>query len=77
MPDGRSQGKRIKKDQSGVRETRQEIAEEIRSSGTKPRLGQPNRDRARGDWDRTGSHTDEGASRSPLNEEEEPFDERE
>ncbi len=75
MPEPRNQDKRIKKDQTGPREVRQEVEEEIRSSGTKPRIGQPNRDRARGDWDRTGVHQDEGASRSPANDGDE-FDER-
>ena len=54
----------LKKDQTSVRETRDEISEEINSSGTKPRQEHPNRDRARGDWDRTGDHHDEGTSRA-------------
>jgi hypothetical protein len=66
----------IKKDQAGPRETRQEVLEEIRSSNAPPLVRQPNRDRARGDRDRTGDHQDVGASRSPLNEDEEKFDER-
>jgi len=68
--------KRIKKDQAGPREVRQEVLEEIRSSDAPPVIRQPNRDRARGDWDRTGDHQDIGASRSPLNEDDEKFDER-
>ena len=54
----------LKKDQKGVRETRDEISQEINPSGTKPRQGHPNRDRARGDWDRSGEHHDEGTSRA-------------
>ena len=54
----------MRKDQHGVREVRQEIGEEIRSGATKPRQEHPNRDRTRGDWDRTGNHHDEGMSRS-------------
>ena len=67
--------KSIKKDQSGTREIRRDVEQEIRSGATKPRIHQPNRDRARGDWDRTGDHHDEDTSRAPA-EEDEPFDER-
>jgi hypothetical protein len=52
----RNPEKLLKKDQSGVRETREEIAEEIGSSDVQPTLKNPNRDRARGDWDRSGDH---------------------
>jgi hypothetical protein len=48
----------LKRDASSTREAREELQEEIRSSGTKPRQENPNRDRARGDWDRTGDHHD-------------------
>jgi hypothetical protein len=60
--------KALKKDQSGPREVRREIGEEIRSSGTKPRHEHANRDRARGDWDRTRYHQDEGMSRADEGE---------
>ena len=63
MADGRADDKPMKKDQSGAREIRRDVEEEIRSGATKPRIGQPNRDRARGDWDRTGDHHDEDAER--------------
>ena len=56
--------KALRKDQNGARDVRREIGEEIRSSATKPRQEHPNRDRARGDWDRTGYHHDEGMSRA-------------
>jgi hypothetical protein len=74
--DARGTEKGIRKDQAGPRETRDEVLEEIRSSDSQPIIRQPNRDRARGDWDRTGDHTDVGASRSPRNDDEEAFDER-
>ena len=54
--------KPMKKDQKGPREVIDETNEQIRSSGTKPRIENPNRDRARGDWDRTGDHHDEDVS---------------
>jgi hypothetical protein len=76
MANQRGGEKRIKKDQAGPREAREELLEEIRSSDAQPVIRQPNRDRARGDWDRTGDHQDIGASRSPRNEDEEKFDER-
>jgi len=60
----RREDKQLKKDQTGSREAREEMNEEIRSSGTKPKIEHPNRDRARGDWDRTQQHQDEGSSRS-------------
>jgi len=65
MADERKQEKQIKKDQLGPREVIDEANEEIRDNSTiKPLVRQPNRDRARGDWDRTGDHHDEGTSRS-------------
>jgi hypothetical protein len=45
--------KPIKKDPAQVRETLEEVIEEAGSSTTEPRVKQPNRDRARGDWDRS------------------------
>jgi hypothetical protein len=65
MADVRREEKQIKKDQLGPREVIDEANEEIRDgSTTKPQVPQPNRDRARGDWDRTGDHQDEGTSRA-------------
>ena len=67
MPDRRRMtAKNLRKDQLSTRETRAELSEEIRSSATQPRTRQPNRDRARGDWDRTGLHQDHGKSRADL-----------
>lgn len=58
-----------KRDQHTAREVREEVREEIRSSGSTPLVRQPNRDRARGDLDRTGHHQDVGMSRSPREDE--------
>lgn len=49
----------IRKDQKSPREVRDEVREEIRDGSTPPRVEHPNRDRVRGDWDRTGDHHDE------------------
>ena len=69
VPDRRrNNSKNLKKDQLSARETRDELSEEIRSSGSQPRTRQPNRDRARGDWDRTGLRQDQGQSRADLDE---------
>ena len=69
MPDRRrNTTKLLKKDQSSTREVREELSEEIRSSAHQPRARQPNRDRARGDWDRTGLHRDQGMSRADRDE---------
>jgi hypothetical protein len=51
--------KMLRKDQHGTRDAHEELQEQIRSSGTKPLEPNINRDRARGDWDRTGNHQDE------------------
>jgi hypothetical protein len=51
--------KMLRKDPHPTREAQEELQEEIRSSGTKPRQEHINRDRARGDSDRTGDHHDE------------------
>jgi hypothetical protein len=56
MADARND-KTLKKDQNTSRDDRREVEEEIRSSGTKPAIKNPNRDRARGDWDRSKGGT--------------------
>ena len=61
--------KQLKRDQQVRREVQKEVGEQIRSSEAKPIIRQPNRDQARGDWDRTGNHHDVGASRAPDDEE--------
>lgn len=63
MSEPRRSDKYRKKQPSIVRETLEEIGEEIRPGATKPRQENPNRDRARGDWDRTGAHHDEDLNR--------------
>jgi hypothetical protein len=64
MADGRNEDKQIRKDQQGPREIREEVAEQVRDgSDSQPLIKNPNRDRARGDWDRTGDHHDEGIGR--------------
>ena len=57
------ESKEIKKDQQVRREVLDEIGSEITQDHTEPRYRNPNRDQARGDWDRSGRHTDEGMSR--------------
>ena len=64
MADPRRNDKFQKKDDRAARDVRSELDEEIRSSGTKPTHKNPNRDSARGDWDRTGLKRDEGSSRA-------------
>ena len=59
----RGESKEIKKDQQVRREVLSDIGSEIAQDHTSPRYRNPNRDEARGDWDRSGRHTDEGRSR--------------
>jgi len=65
----RGDDKPLKRDQQVRREVQKEVGEQIRSSEAKPIIRQPNRDQARGDWDRTGNHHDVGASRAQDDEE--------
>lgn len=53
----------LKKDQSIRREVLDEIGSEIVQEHTEPLYRNANRDQARGDWDRSGRHTDEERSR--------------
>ena len=56
--------KELKKDQQVRREVLDEIGAEISpDQDSTPAYRNPNRDQARGDWDRTGRRGDEGASR--------------
>jgi hypothetical protein len=55
--------KELKKDQQIRREVLDEIGTETVQEGTGPRYRNPNRDQARGDWDRTHRRTDEDSSR--------------
>ena len=59
----RGETKQLKKDQSIRRETLDEIASEIAQDRTEAIYRNPNRDQARGDWDRSRRHTDEERSR--------------
>jgi hypothetical protein len=59
----RGESKEIKKDQTVRREVLDEIGSEITQERTEPRYRNPNRDQARGDWDRSRRHTDEESSR--------------
>ncbi|HKB13895.1 MAG TPA: hypothetical protein VKD69_24685 [Vicinamibacterales bacterium] len=62
MADVRKEDKQLKKDQRGARDVRDEVAEQIRDGAdSQPRIQHPNRDNARGDWDRSGDHHDPGA----------------
>ena len=64
MPDRRrGESKQLKKDQEVRREVLGEIGSEIVQDHTEARYRNPNRDQARGDWDRSRRHTDENRSR--------------
>jgi hypothetical protein len=55
MADVRKQDKQLKKDQSVGRDVRSEVEEQIREGAdSQPLIKNPNRDKARGDWDRSG-----------------------
>ena len=55
--------KELKKDQQVRREALQELGSEIVQENPAPGYRNPNRDQARGDWDRSRSHHDEGNNR--------------
>ncbi len=59
----RDESPEIKKDQQVLREVLDEISTEIKQDHTEAHYRNPNRDQARGDWDRSRRHTDEGTSR--------------
>ena len=59
----RGESKEIKKDQQVRREVLGEIGSEIVQDRTPAQYRNPNRDQARGDWDRSRRHTDENNSR--------------
>ncbi|HVZ21054.1 MAG TPA: hypothetical protein VG871_08330 [Vicinamibacterales bacterium] len=59
----RGDSREIRKDQHVRREVLGELGAEIDQERTPAQYRNPNRDQARGDWDRTGRHTDEGRSR--------------
>ena len=59
----RGEGKELKKDQQVRREVLGDLGAEIKQESTNAHYRNPNRDQARGDWDRSRRHTDEDASR--------------
>ena len=60
----RGETRNIKKDQQVRREVRDEIGTEIADEqGNPAAYRNPNRDQARGDWDRSRRHGDQNASR--------------
>ena len=59
----RGESRELKKDQQVRREVLGEIGSEIAQDRTAAQYRNPNRDQARGDWDRSGRHGDEGNSR--------------
>jgi len=59
----RGESKQVKKDQEVRREVLDEIGSEIVQDHTEPTYRNPNRDQARGDWDRSRRHTDENRTR--------------
>jgi hypothetical protein len=64
----RGEVKQAKKDQQVQREVRSDINAEVASpAASGPQYRNPNRDQARGDWDRTGRRTDEDRSRDEGN----------
>jgi hypothetical protein len=64
MADARKEDKQLKRDQSVGRDVRTEVEEQMRDGAdSQPIIKNPNRDKARGDWDRTGDHHDENVGR--------------
>jgi hypothetical protein len=64
IPDRRrGETKQLKRDQQVRREVLDEIGSEIVQNHSEPQYRNANRDQARGDWDRSRRHTDEGLSR--------------
>jgi hypothetical protein len=59
----RGELKQIKKNSNVQRDTLDEIGSEITQDGSEAMYRNPNRDQARGDWDRSGRRTDEDRAR--------------
>lgn len=59
----RGESSEIRKDQQVRREVLDEIGSEIDQDHIPASYRNPNRDQARGDWDRSRRHTDENSSR--------------
>ena len=63
----RGESKQLRKDQQVQREVREDISAESASGPAGPQYRNPNRDQARGDWDRSRRHTDEDRTRDEGN----------
>lgn len=59
----RGETKEFKRDQQVRREVLDEVGSEITQDRPGTHYRNPNRDQARGDWDRSRRRTDEGSSR--------------
>jgi hypothetical protein len=59
----RGESKEVKKDQQARKDVLDEIGAETVQSRTEPQYRNPNRDQARGDWDRSRRHMDAERSR--------------
>jgi len=59
----RGESRELKKDQQVRRDVLDEIGSEIVQDNAATHYRNPNRDQARGDWDRSRRRTDEGSSR--------------
>jgi hypothetical protein len=64
----RGVSKELKKDQQVRREVLSDIGSEIAQERTTAQYRNANRDQARGDWDRSRRHMDEGRSRDTEND---------
>jgi hypothetical protein len=58
----RDASKSLKKDRQAVQRLRTEIDEETPNTTVRTQQRDPNRDAARGDWDRSSRHHDEGSA---------------
>jgi len=63
----RGESRQLKRDQNVQREVRGDIGAETIQDSSGAQYRNPNRDQARGDWDRSGRHTDEHRSRDTGN----------
>jgi hypothetical protein len=59
----------MKKDRQAVQRLRDEIDEQTGSGSVRAQQRDRNRDAARGDWDRSSRHHDEGVGREPQGDE--------
>lgn len=59
----------MKKDRQAVQRLREEIDEQTGNGSVRAQQRDRNRDAARGDWDRSSRHHDEGVTREPDEDE--------